>query len=216
MRRMRRAPIYCFLIVVAVCASNCAGLSSHGVPDANAAAIFDGQWRLDASASDDVRARLAPLFDRGEKRWRRNAERFEDAPPHPDGGPQGSDDGISHIQWMRSEREKDNRSLIAMLVPASHLEIQHSDRSIRIATDKGEGTRLLTPGEESTLFLPAGGFSVSSSWEDGALRITSAGTGDNKVHVVELFKVRGETLEERLDIKIPGMGKSSFRMVYRR
>jgi hypothetical protein len=185
------------------------------LPNENTAAIFDGHWKLDQQASDDVKARLMPLFERDDRHWRRIAERFEDQPSRPDSGSEGGDDGISNMRWMQHERQKEVQTLIAQLMPATRLDIQHVDRSIRFATDKGEGTRVLTPGETSTLFLEVGAFVVSSSWEKGGLLIELRGSGENRLRIVQRFKLHGAQLDEQLEVKIPTIGKHSFHFVYK-
>ncbi len=221
----------CFAIACWIC--GCAGVSSRATLPADVdLAIFDGHWRLDAQASDDVRARLLPKFEENEKRWRRKAERFDDQSPQEDrhGDSKGEghgekrgesrdanrEDGISNLRWLQRERQKDVQTLLAMLMPATQLDIEHIDRSLRIATDKGEGTRVITPGEESALFLPAGGFKVTSGWDHGGLLIESRGTGDNKLRILDRYTLRDGKLEERMEVKIPNIGKQSFLFIYLR
>jgi hypothetical protein len=198
---------------------------STTAPDASIQAAlikFDGRWQLDRQASDDVRARLAPLFAKNERKWDKRAARFEfDEPPLEKGaadaqvGPR--DDGM--MNWLQRERRKEIEVVLSLLLPATQLEIRRSsDRSIRIATNKGDGARIVTLGETSSLFLAAGSFVVSTEWRQGGLQIESRGTGDNKLHIVERFVLRsdGAQLEEFLTAKIPGVGKQSFHIVYRR
>lgn len=215
---MRTITKAAMIAAAAVYMAACAETSARDTPSDIAIGSFDGRWRLDRQASDDVRARLLPIFEKNEKKWRRSAERFEDLPPPPGpgGGLEVADDGISDIRWMQRERQKEIQALIAMISPASQLDVQHGNGSIRISTDKGEGTRVVTPGESSSLFLALGGFKVSSTWQKGALLVESRGTGENKMRVVERYSLRGDTLEELLEVKIPNVGKQTFRMVYRR
>lgn len=215
---MRTITKAAMIVTAAFYMSACAETSARDAPSDVSISAFDGRWRLDRQASDDIRARLLPIFEKNEKKWRRSAERFEDMPPPPGlgGGSEGPDDGISNMRWMQREREKEIQAVIAMISPATQLDVHHDKGSIRISTDKGEGTRVVTPGESSSLFLPLGSFKVSSEWQKGALLVESRGTGENRMRVVERYSVRGDTLEEFLEVKIPSVGKQTFRMVYKR
>jgi hypothetical protein len=198
-------------------------MSSHAVKDPPAnldVSRFTGHWNLDRQSSDDVRARLLPLFAREEQRWRRNAERFEDLPPREaenHGNPAG-DDGTSNFRWLQRERQKEAQALIAFAMPASQLDIQASAHEIRIANDKGQGTRVLTPGESTALFVPIGGFIVTSSWQESGFVIDSKGEGENKIRVIEQYRVSsdGMQLEEHVELHFPAISKQMFRIVYRR
>ena len=103
---MRAVATTAIVASIVLCFSACAETAARDAPGAAAIGAFDGRWRLDRQASDDVRARLLPLFEKNEKKWRRTAERFEDLPPHQGGGPNAADDGISDIRWMQRERQK--------------------------------------------------------------------------------------------------------------
>ena len=204
------------LIVCVILLSNCAGVSSQSPQVANSAATLDGRWNLDRQASQDVRAILLPLFERNEKHWREREERYEAPPPRSEGQAASIDDGVSHLHWMQRERQKEVDALIALLSPATEIEFQQKDKSIRIATNKEEGTRVVTPGEKSALFLSMGSFSVTSAWSHGSLRIESRGTEGNRLEVLEIFTPRGDTLEKQMEVKIPEIRKQTFRFVYRR
>ena len=209
-------------MLAAVGITGCAGSPTRANPNI---ALLDGRWQLDRQASDDVRGRLLPLFLKNEEKWRRRAERFRFDEPvlsvegdGPGRNAEVRDDGMSTLRWMQHERRKEIEVLIAMLSPATQIEIRRVDRSIRIATNKGEGARVVTPGESSSLFLAAGGFNVSSAWAQGGLLIESRGNGDNKLQIVERFTLAadGTRVEEQLVVKIPDIGKQSFHFVYKR
>jgi len=204
-----------FLALVLACCAGCA-VRQQTMLDPDALAALAGRWRLDSKASDDVRARLMPLFERNERRWRRRVEPFDQPPPGVEPGPNTNDETFSNVRWLQGERQKEIQVLIAMFSPATQLDIQVDGRTVRIATDKGEGTRALTPGESSALFLNVGGFKVESEWKEGALLVESRGTEDNKLRIEERFAPVGDRLDKRLEVRIPGIGKQVFNFVYRR
>jgi hypothetical protein len=212
---MRSAFANILLVLVTLGVSDCTSVSSQRLPDANAAAVLDGRWNLDLQASQDVRARLLPLLERNEQHWRQREEKYDQPPPRSDGA-SGVDEGVSHFLWLQHERQKEVDALIALLSPATQVDFQHKDGSIRIATNKSEGTRVVTPGERSSLFLSVGSFEVTSAWSHGSLKIESRGTEGNRLDVTEVFTPRADSLEKQMEVKIPGISKQSFRMVYRR
>jgi hypothetical protein len=180
---------------------------------------LSGEWVLDRRASDDVRAHLQPRFNRLEDKWRKVEKRAEDqreifiAEPMPDSGP-----GNSTMDWIREQRGREMKALVAFLSPATQLQIKQSAREIRFTSDKGDGSRVLVPGEESSLFVAMGGFDVTSGWKDNAFIIDNDGNGDNPMHLVERYRLleNGSALELQLDARIPELGKQSFRFVYKR
>jgi hypothetical protein len=182
-----------------------------------------GRWLLDRRESDDVRARLLPLFERRESRLRNQERRYEDGPPLPTqpeaGGARPAD--VSAVQWIWQQRRREIEVLIAFASPANRLDIAHSQTSrqeVRIANDKGEGARVLTPGESSTLFTGMGGFAVSSGWREASFVIQSRGVNANPIRVLERYTLidSGATLELRLDVRLPEVGAHKFRFLYRR
>jgi len=178
---------------------------------------------LDRHESDDVRARLLPIFEKHEGRLRKQERRFEEGPPLPAtpnaDGPRPAD--VSTVQWVWQQRRREIEALIAFASPPNRLDIEHThagERRIRIANDKGEGTRVLIPGESSALFSGMGGFEVISGWRDTAFLVESRGTSDNPIRVLEQYVLldSGATLEVRTEVRLPQIGKHRFRFIYRR
>ena len=187
-------------------------------PDSVVPVDLSGRWLLDRQASDDVRAKIMPVFDRKERRIRQE-ERTYDVPP-PVAGP-SSDDHPSEpstVEWIQRRREREAQSFVALLSPANQLDIQHEGGQVRVQTDKGEGSKTLTPGQSSALFTGFGAFEMSSGWKDETFIIDLSGAGDNKLHTVERYTLRdeGQTLEVQLDARVPNFGKHSFRFLYRK
>ncbi|HYM36268.1 MAG TPA: hypothetical protein VET48_12770 [Steroidobacteraceae bacterium] len=202
--------------VIALGVAGCGSVASRSVtPPSAVVARFSGHWVLDRQSSDDVHARLTPLFQRNEERWRRNAEKFDLPPPSEHGD---SDQSLSNVRWLQGERQKEIKALVTFAIPASQIDIQASEHEMRFANNKGEGTRLLTPGEATNLFVPVGGFNVLSGWKDGTFVIESRGEGENKIHVVENYRlsVDNKQLEERLEVHLPNISNQVFHIVYRR
>src|SRR5262249_9607379 len=150
---MKKAQSLTHLFLCLACGawlSGCGGTPSKSAaqpPQGVDPASFGGRWVLDRQASDDVRARFIPLFEKEDKRWRRNAERYEDTPPRETERPPATDEGQSNIRWMQRERQKESNALLAYASPATQLDIQASAREFKIVNNKGEGTRRLVPGE---------------------------------------------------------------------
>ena len=184
---------------------------------------FTGRWLLDRRESDDVRGSLLPIFEKRERRLIKRERQFDDGPPLPTGpstgGPRPAD--VSTVQWIWQQRRREIEALIAFASPANRLDIEHSQdvrHRIRIANDKGEGARVLTPGESSTLFGAMGGFAISSGWRDASFLIESRGIDANPIRVLERYTLIDSeaVLELRVDVRLPEIGKHAFRFVYRR
>jgi outer membrane murein-binding lipoprotein Lpp len=191
---------------------------------------ISGNWSIDRRESDDVRARLRPLAEKQEQRFRRLDRAIEEGPGRslpPDNlpGKESEHDGrrdpgsdLSTSGWLRQERQRDTLILIALLGPATKMEIHQSTREMRIVSDKGDGTRVLVPGEKTALFVTAGGFEVTSGWTDKSFVVSSRGTADNGIQMIERYSLidGGKRLEELLEAHLPAFGKQVFRYVYNR
>jgi len=187
---------------------------------------LSGQWTLDRHDSDDVRARLAPLFEKKERKWRTMEKHMADnatfvEPSHADNPGDSSSEGgadTSTLHWLRDQRQREVHSLIAFVSPATQLEIRQSAHEIRFSSNKGEGTRALVPGEPSSLFVAIGGFAVTSGWQGNSFVVNSNGSGDNVTHIVERYTLldQGAQLEERVEVRLPALGKQVFRFIYKR
>jgi hypothetical protein len=173
---------------------------------------------LDLRESDDVRARLVPLIEKKERRWRTLEKRMPEetfAPP-----PEAADS--STMQWMRRQRQQEADVLIAFIAPPTQLDIQMSTRDgrqeIRVKTDKGEGTRVLVPGQSSSMFFTIGGFEVHSGWHKGAFIVDFKGSGDNSMQMVQYYTVTdaGNRLDMRMETRLPELGKETFHFIYKR
>jgi len=227
LRALRRlVPVASLSVLVACSLSPSLDSANSHAPN------LSGRWVLDRQVSDDVRARLAPLFASKERRWQKSERLLEDTIPQESptavtvqGPPQvastqSSNDvaGGSNLQWLQRQRQREALVIIAMLSPANQIEIKQAPRELRFSTDKGEGSRTLVPGESSSLFVAVGGFKVKSGWDDATFAIDSRGTGDNETHVVERYTLieSDAQLELRLVARVPMLGKQSFRFVYRR
>jgi hypothetical protein len=202
--------------------TGCSGMSSPTAKEPPAGidiTHFNGRWILDRQKSDDVRARLLPLFQREEQRWRHNAERFDDSPPREsEAHGNSADEGVSNFRWLQRERQKEMQALVAFAMPATQLDLHVGAHEVRISNNKGEGTRVLIPGESAALFVAVGGFTVASAWQDGGFTIDSRGEGENKIRVVERYRVNadGSQLDEQAEIHFPSIKKQLFHLVYRR
>jgi hypothetical protein len=179
---------------------------------------LNGSWALDRRDSDDVRARLMPLLEKKERRWRSLEKRMTEdsyAPP-----PETADNSTMH--WMRQQRQQEAEELIAFIAPPTQLDIQMSTRDgkqeVRVKTDKGEGTRVLVPGQTSSMFFGIGGFEVHSGWHSGAFIVDLKGSGDNSLQVVQYYTVTdaGNRLDMRMETRLPELGKQSFHFIYKR
>jgi hypothetical protein len=179
---------------------------------------LSGSWALDRRYSDDVRARILPLIEKKERHWRSLEKRMTDetfAPP-----PDAADN--STMQWMRQQRHQEAEVLLAFLAPPTQLDIQMSTlegkQEVRVKTDKGEGTRVLVPGQSSSMFFGIGGFEVHSGWRKGTFVVDLKGSGDNSMQVVQYYTVieGGSRLDMRVDTRLPELGKESFHFVYKR
>ena len=180
---------------------------------------LSGRWMLDRKASDDVRARLLPLIDRKERGWQRDEQPFDDLPPQSaNASPDAPRGEVSTIRWMQQRRQREAMALISTISPGGQLDIRQTPSEIRISSDKGEGSRTLTPGRTSGLFTAIGGFEMSSGWQGTTFVIDSRGTGENHMHVVERYTLidGGAVLEAKLETKLPDLGKHAFRFIYRR
>jgi len=213
----------CFIFTAALASlPGCGSASTQSTKQASSridVAAFTGRWNLDTHASDDVKARLQPLFERNEKKWKRNAERFEEPPPREnDARSAPADEGVSNIRWLIAERQKEIQAWVAFAMPATQVDVRASEREVRLGNNKGEGTRVFVPGEPTTLFVTVGGFTVASAWRDAAFTIDSRGQGENKARVVEQYRLSADStqLEERLEVRFPTLGKQVFKFVYRR
>lgn len=209
-------------VLVACVALSACGSTSRLESAAPVGVDLSGAWLFDRRESDDVRARLMPIFEKRESRLRKQERRYDDGPPLPAapnaGGPRPAD--VSNVQWIWQQRRREIEALIAFASPANRLDIEQAPgaRQIRIANDKGEGTRVLTPGDSSALFSAMGGFKVTSGWSDGVFTIESRGVDDNPIRVVERYALLdgGQQLELRVEARLPEVGKHAFRFVYRR
>lgn len=180
---------------------------------------LSGEWTLDRRVSDDVRARLQPRFNKLESKWRKLEKQADDrgelfiAEPQAESGPDNST-----MHWIREQRAREMKALVAFTSPASQLQIKQSAREMRFTTDKGEGTRVLVPGDESSLFVAMGGFTVISGWKDSSFIIDNDGNGDNPIHMLERYTLLGDgsELEFQLVARLPEFGKETFRFVYKR
>ncbi|HTE41872.1 MAG TPA: hypothetical protein VK629_13655 [Steroidobacteraceae bacterium] len=215
------------LLMVAFAALLAACAMSPGLDVAsNQASSIAGSWRLDRQSSDDVRARLEPLFAKKDRHWRKIEQEIDEqsgerinstrAESRRIAQPEGL--GGSNMQWMQDQRQREFLVLISMLSPANQIEIQQAPKQLRFSSDKGEGSRTFVPGDISSLVVGVGGFNVRSGWNKTSFLIDSRGTGDNDLHTVERYTVLndGGLLEEILIAKIPALGKETFRFVYKR
>ena len=193
-----------------------------------------GHWVLDRQASDDVRERLLPLLQKHERRMRRTENDIEaregSLDPAPDSPPDAGDTtrtpqkaalppgDYSTLHWMQHQREREELALVRWLAAAGELDITQRAGEIRIANDKGEGSRTLVPGESSALFVAMGGFEVTSGWKGTTFVVSSRGTGDNDIRMLEEYALDqdGKRLTETVETRLPAVGKQSFRFVYRR
>jgi hypothetical protein len=185
-----------------------------------------GQWSLDRHASDDVRARLAPLIEKKERRWRSLEKRMTEeafvAAPGAEATPQDGATDQSTMQWLRRERQQEAEALIAFIAPPTQLDIRQAIREgrqeISVKTDKGEGTRVLVPGQTSSLFVGVGGFKLNSGWQGEKFIVDLSGSGENSMHVVQYYTVfdAGKQMEMRMETRLPEFGKQAFRFIYKR
>jgi hypothetical protein len=218
---LRALYLVAFVTVGAAC-----GSSPKLAPKGPEVPNLSGRWTLERQSSDNVRERLLPLFERQDRRWRKAEQKIIERPPMPEASPpnsarpsEASDnlEGVSTIQWFQRQRQKEADYIISLVAPAANIEIQQSAREFRFSSDKGQGSRTLTPGRPTTLFIAAGGFEVNSGWRENSFMIESLGSGENEMNITEFYTLLGaDRLEERLVVRIPGIGKESFRLVYRR
>jgi hypothetical protein len=205
---------------------SCCSMSPRMEATAPPVINLSGQWRLERHESDDVRARLTPLIEKKERRWRSLEKRVTEeafvAAPGAEAVPQYGAMDQSTMQWLRRERQQEAEALIAFIAPPTQLEISHSIRegqpAIIVKTDKGEGTRVLVPGQASSLFVGVGGFKLNSGWQGEKFIVDLSGSGDNSMHVVQYYTLfdAGKQLEMRMETRLPELGKQAFRFVYKR
>jgi hypothetical protein len=172
-----------------------------------------------------VRARLKPLIEKKERHWRAIEKRVWDegytGSQDNDSGPPGGADG-STMQWMRQQRQKEDAALIAFIAPPTQLDIRMSTRAgqqeISVRTDKGEGTRVLVPGQSSSLFFEVGAFKVNSGWHGNIFIVDLHGSGENSMQIVQYYTVSdaGKRLDLRLEARLPELGKQEFHFNYKR
>jgi hypothetical protein len=189
-----------------------------------------GDWALERHASDDVRARLAPLMEKRERKWRSLERRFEDDAPvrgpdaelPPEATHRGGQQEPTTIQWVRQQRQHAADELIAFVSPATKLEIrqsmQHGHQEISVHNDKQEGTRVLAPGETSALFNSMGSFDLSSGWQKTRFVVDMRGTEGNSMHIIQYYTLleSDTVLEMNMEAYLPELGKQKFRFVYKR
>jgi len=218
------------LLCLAVIAA-CGGTPRLAVAP-KAAVNLTGEWVLDRAHSDDVRARIRPMFARKERELNRYIQRAEEdgdtdepiAPPADAAKPPQSDvnrkephDDSSTVQWLRRQQRIEAEAIIAFLSPASELKIDKRNAEYRFLSDKGEGTRRFVPGERSSVFNGFGGFEVMSGWEKSSFVVSSEGKGDNRIRLLERYTVLADgALEGKVVAHLPNLGKYEYRFLYRR
>jgi hypothetical protein len=188
-----------------------------------------GDWVLDRQASDDVRARMRPLFARKDRELNRLIERAEAAGAIDEpiaaqpsetstGSPAARRDDASSVQWIRNQQRMEAEAFIAWLSPASQLKIDKQGSEFRFLSDKGEGTRRFTPGEITAVFIAFGGFDVESGWDGSSFVVSSQGNGENRIRLLERYTVieGGSTMEVVTQSRLPTIGKQTYRFIYRR
>lgn len=191
-----------------------------------------GDWVLDRQHSDDVRARIRPMFARKERELNRYIKEAEEEgvsdepagppadavkPPNGDAGQREPRDDSSMVQWLRRQQRVEAEAVIAFLSPASELKIEKRNVEYRFLSDKGEGTRRFVPGERASVFNGFGGFDVVSGWDRSTFVISSAGSGDNDIRLLERYTVLADgALEGRVVARMPNLGKYEYRFIYRR
>jgi hypothetical protein len=213
----QHCPVAGWVVLLLLCSACSIAPSTRLVPEKPI--DLSGEWQLDRRVSDDVRARLQPRFNKLETKWRKVEKQAEDrrelfiAEPQAESGPDNST-----MHWIREQRDREMKALVAFVSPASHLQIKQSAREIRFTSDKGEGTRVLVPGDKSSLFVAMGGFTVVSGWKDSSFLIDNDGTGDNQIRMLERYTLLadGSELEYQLVARLPEFGKETFRFVYKR
>lgn len=187
--------------------------------------VLTGEWLLDRSQSDDVRAKLRPIIGRKENELNRHIKQVGDIGEPEAAGPKSDaegrnrgDEDASTFGWLRRQQRLEFEAVIAWLSPASQLQIDQQGRQFRFLSDKGEGTRRFVPGEESAVFNAFGGFNVSSGWDKSSFVVSSRGNGDNRFRILERYTLLGDgtELEQRVTARLPSLGKHEFRFVYRR
>jgi hypothetical protein len=222
--RVCRVGIRASAVVILVGLSSCSIAPSLEKVQPHAVDI-SGQWALDRRDSDDVRALLKPLIEKKERHWRALEKRAADEGytgwQDTDSGQPGGGDA-STMQWMRQQRQKEAEELIAFVAPPSQLDINMSTRAgqqeISVKTDKGEGTRVLVPGQASSLFFEVGAFKVNSGWHGDTFIVDLHGSGENSMQIVQYYTVSdaGNRLDLRLEARLPELGKQTFHFNYKR
>src|SRR5262245_40802595 len=183
-------------IALAIFLTACA--STQTMPVDEVARRLNGAWQVDTHASDNLRDRLLPLFKAREAKWRKDADRYLPPPSEERGAPT--------VDWLLADRRRAVEELIARLTPATELQITASTREVRVKGNKGEGTRVLNPGQTSALILPQGRFKLSSLWDKGMFVIDMRGD-DNKLRVTEHVAPIENGMEIRMVASIPEIGK---------
>jgi hypothetical protein len=127
------------------------------------------------------------------------------------------DDDASTVTWLRRQQRLEYEAVIAWLSPPSRLTIEKHAREYRVLTDKGEGTRRFTPGEGSAVFNAFGGFNVVSGWDKQTFVVSSIGTGDNDIRLLERYTLLDDgALKVTVAVRWPTLGKHQFNFVFRR
>ena len=213
----QRWPVVGWFVLWILCSACSIAPSMRVVPEKPI--DLSGEWVLDRRVSDDVRGRLQPRFNKLETKWRKVERQAQDrgelflAEPQAESGPDNST-----MHWIREQRDREMKALVAFVSPASQLQIKQSARELRFTSDKGEGTRVLVPGDKSSLFVAMGGFTVLSGWKDRSFIVDNDGNGDNPIHTFERYTLNGEgsELEFQLVARLPEFGKETFRFIYKR
>src|SRR5258706_6209249 len=78
---MPRTTDFVVIAALAIGVLGCGGVASREPSKGIDVTRFGGRWALDRQASDDVPARLVPLFERNEPQWRRNTLHFDEPLP---------------------------------------------------------------------------------------------------------------------------------------
>jgi hypothetical protein len=198
---MRLARILALALLLAACSST--------PPQAEQVKSFAGRWLLDSDASDDVVNQLAGLYRKRDQRDLRYEERVRRELPE-------SLEAASNLQFLREQRQKQSDALVALLAPATELEVQQLPGGTVRLIDNKRGTREVAPERSSSLINGAGSFEVTAEWDGNALTISTEGTNGNGISIDERYAMAGDQLTALFVIRLPRIGKQKFRIRYRR
>ncbi len=174
-----------------------------------AATTMAGDWRVDATASDNFDQKLAEVVQQARRH-------DQPRPPMPSGPPSGSGaHEIQPLQMPMEETDKLRTRLADDLRPANKLRIAFIGEGLEITRDS-DPVRQFLPAQSISRIDTSGAFTVSCGWDQGAFVIrakyTTRGTRTWRIE----HDVASDTLRVTFNANNPQYGHLDLQTLYRR